>query len=52
VSNPLNRYAFTNSSQLTRNADGSIDFYLQSTEPTDPAQAGNWLPTPGGQGSR
>ena len=50
VSNPLNRYAFTNSSQLARNSDGSIDFYLQSTEPTSPAQASNWLPTPSGQG--
>jgi hypothetical protein len=50
VSNPLNRYAFSDSSQLTQNADGSIDFYLQSTEPTSPEQAGNWLPTPSGQG--
>ena len=50
VSNPLNRYAFSNSSQLARNSDGSIDFYLQSTEPTNPVQAGNWLPTPSGQG--
>ena len=50
VSNPLNRYAFTNSSQLARNSDGSIDFYLRSTEPTNPVQAGNWLPTPSGQG--
>jgi len=43
-------YAFSNSSQLARNSDGSIDFYLQSTEPTSPAQASNWLPTPSGQG--
>ena len=50
VANPLNRYAFSNSSQLTRNADGSIDFYLQATEPANAAQASNWLPTPGGQG--
>jgi hypothetical protein len=50
VSNPLNRYAFSNSSQLARNSDGSIDFYLQSTEPTSPVQASNWLPTPSGQG--
>lgn len=50
VSNPLNRFAFTDTSPLARNADGSIDFYLQSTEPTNPAQVGNWLPTPSGQG--
>ncbi|NTU72239.1 MAG: DUF1254 domain-containing protein [Coriobacteriia bacterium] len=50
VANPLNRFAFTNTSALTRNADGSIDFFLQSTEPTSPTQASNWLPTPAGQG--
>ncbi len=50
VSNPLNRYAFSDSSPLTRNPDGSIDFYLQSAQPADPAQASNWLPTPDGQG--
>jgi hypothetical protein len=50
VANPLNRYAFSNSSKLTRNSDGSIDFYLQSAEPTSPAHASNWLPTPGGEG--
>lgn len=50
VSNPLNRYAFTNTSRLSRNPDGSIDVYLQSAEPTSPARASNWLPTPNGQG--
>jgi hypothetical protein len=50
VSNPLNRYAFSSASQLARNSDGSIDIYLQSTEPTRPVQASNWLPTPSGQG--
>lgn len=50
IANPIDRYAFTDTSQLTRNADGSIDFYLQSTQPTDPAQASNWLPTASGQG--
>jgi hypothetical protein len=50
VSNPLDRYAFSNSSQFARNADGSIDFSLQATEPTSPTQASNWLPTPSGQG--
>ena len=50
ISNPLNRYAFSSSSKLARNSDGSIDFYLQSSEPTSPVQASNWLPTPSGQG--
>ncbi len=50
IANPIDRYAFTDTSQLTTNADGSIDFYLQSTQPTDPAQAANWLPVAAGQG--
>jgi hypothetical protein len=50
VQNTMNRYAFTNVSTLSRNADGSIDFYLQTTQPTNPTQAANWLPTPAGQG--
>ena len=50
VQNALNRYAFTNVSTLNKNADGSIDFYLQSTQPTDLTHAANWLPTPAGQG--
>lgn len=50
IANPLNRYAFSDSSQLTKNSDGSIDLYLASTQPTDPAQAANWLPTAAGQG--
>ena len=50
VANPLNRYAFSDSSQLARSSDGSIDFYRQATAPTSPARVGNWLPTPSGQG--
>ena len=50
ISNPLGRYAFSNTSTLTTNADGSIDFYLQSTPPTSPSQQSNWLPTAAGQG--
>ncbi len=50
VPNPIKRYQFNNRSELTRNADGSVDIYLQSTEPSDAAQAANWLPTPAGQG--
>jgi hypothetical protein len=50
VQNPLGRYAFTNLSTLTRNADGSVDLYLQATRPSTAAQVANWLPTPAGQG--
>jgi hypothetical protein len=50
IPNPINRYAFTNSSQITRNADGSVDFYLQADQPSNPAQANNWLPIASGQG--
>ncbi len=50
VANSIDRYAFTNLSALARNADGSIDLYLQSNSPTDATPASNWLPTPSGQG--
>ena len=50
VPNPIKRYQLNSRSKLTRNPDGSVDIYLQATEPADPAQAANWLPTPPGQG--
>jgi hypothetical protein len=50
VQNSLNRYAFTNVSTLSKNADGSVDVYLESTQPSGAARAANWLPTPAGQG--
>ena len=51
VNNSISRYEFSDASNLTRNADGSADIYLQAAQPTDPAQADNWLPvTPAGQG--
>jgi len=50
IKNSINRYAFTNTSDLTINKDGSIDFYLQPTEPSNPAQQKNWLPTADGKG--
>jgi len=51
VPNPINRYQFSDTSTPTVNPDGSVDFYLQATQPTDPAKIANWLPTPpAGQG--
>lgn len=50
IPNPIDRYKFNDKSQLTRNADGSVDIYLQATAPSDPAQARNWLPTASGTG--
>lgn len=50
VPNPIDRYEISNTTSLARNADGSADIYLQSTPPSGPAQAENWLPTPTGAG--
>ncbi|MFN8156888.1 MAG: DUF1254 domain-containing protein [Candidatus Nanopelagicales bacterium] len=51
VSGPDGRTsALTNISPLTTNPDGSIDLYLQPTQPSAAAQAANWIPTPKGQG--
>ncbi len=50
IPNPIKRYQLNDRSKLTRNPDGSLDVYVQSTEPSDPARAANWLPTAAGQG--
>ena len=50
IPNAGNRYQLSTTSALTRNADGSADVCFQATEPSDPAQAANWLPTAAGQG--
>ncbi|WP_257425752.1 DUF1254 domain-containing protein [Nocardioides carbamazepini] len=46
VPNDADRYVINDRSDLHRNADGSVDLYVQSTRPTDPGQAQNWLPGP------
>ena len=46
VPNPLNRYLINNRSHLDTNPDGSINIYIQHNEPSNPAQARNWLPAP------
>jgi hypothetical protein len=50
IQNPINRYEFSNSSTLTKNADGSVDIHVQAAQPADAAQAQNWLPVASGQG--
>jgi hypothetical protein len=50
IANSINRYALTDSSELTKNSDGSVDIYLQPNEPSDQSQQSNWLPTASGQG--
>jgi hypothetical protein len=47
VSNSLGRSSFDDRSNLARNADGSIDIYLQHEAPAGHEQ--NWLPTPAGK---
>lgn len=51
IPNPIGRYAINDRTDLAFNADGSLDLYLQSTEPTDPKEAQNWLPTPSNGGN-
>ena len=51
VPNPINRYAVGDRSDLSFNPDGSLDIYLQSTQPSDPEKAKNWLPSPAGRPS-
>ena len=52
VPNAIDRYVINDRTDLAKNPDGSIDLYVSSTEPDDPAQAQNWLPSPEGTNFR
>jgi hypothetical protein len=48
VDNPIDRFSLGGGSNLQFNLDGSLDVYLQSSEPGSEAQRENWLPAPSG----
>ncbi len=50
TANPLDRYTLGDRSNLHFEADGSLNLYVQSGEPSEEAQAENWLPSPAGEG--
>jgi DNA sulfur modification protein DndE len=47
VPNPINRDHLADYDKLTKNADGSITMYLQTTSPGKDKES-NWLPSPTG----
>jgi hypothetical protein len=49
VNNSARIYLINNRSNVHYNADGSLDLYIQATEPHDALQRRNWLPAPAGR---
>ena len=49
VENPIDRYLINALTEgLVRDGDGGLTITMQCTEPTDPVERANWLPTPDG----
>ena len=48
VANPINRYSISARQNLTANADGTVDLYIQKDSPGADKEA-NWLPAPAGK---
>lgn len=50
VENPIGRYLINGLTEgLVRDPDGSLTITMQRSEPTDPVERANWLPTPEGR---
>lgn len=47
VANPINRYSISARQDLKKNADGSVDLYIQNASPGADKES-NWLPAPKG----
>ena len=49
VENPIGRYLVNARTEgLVRDPDGALTITMQRTEPADPSERANWLPTPDG----